>query len=407
MTPIATTLGIAAAALRRNRMRSVLCALSLTVGVAAVITMVALGRGASATVEAQIMSAGTNMIIVSAGNWTSRGVRLGMGSSSRLSNDDAEAIRRDVAGVRHVSPGVRTRQQLINGGRNWLANVEGVGEELPHIRHWPLAAGTFFARQDVERAAKVCVIGAAIRDALFEPQAPAVGRVIRIGFQWFRVVGVLAPKGQSAGGADQDDAVFVPWTTAQKKLMGVTHLRNIIVAAQTSDDVPRVAAAIRRVLRVRHAIAPGAADDFRVRTLEEIAAVRTRTARTMAALLSAVAAVSLLVGGIGVMNIMLVSVTERTREIGLRLAVGARQRDVRAQFLLEALLLSVGGGLLGVGAGYGLAHAITALLTWPTAVAPVTALAAFLTSATVGIGFGWYPARRASRIDPIVALHYD
>jgi putative ABC transport system permease protein len=407
MAQIATAITIAAAALRRNRLRSVLCVLSLTVGVAAVITIVALGRGAQSTVEAQIMSAGTNMIIVSAGNWTSGGVRLGMGSSSGLTVDDADAIRREIAEVRYVSPGVRTRQQLINGRRNWSANVEGVGADLPRIRRWPLSAGTFFSARDVDRAAKVVVIGTAIRDALFEPRAPAVGSVIRIGFQLFRVVGVLAPKGQSAGGADQDDAVFVPFTTAQRKLMGVTYLRNIVVAAGHADDVPRIAAAIRGVLRIRHAIAPGRPDDFRVRSLEEIAAVRTRAVRTMTALLSAVAAVSLLVGGIGVMNIMLVSVTERTREIGLRLAVGARQHEVRTQFLIESLLLSASGGLLGVAVGYVLANVVTAWLSWPTAVAPLTTLVVFATTATVGIGFGWYPARLASRIDPIVALHYE
>jgi putative ABC transport system permease protein len=404
---LATILRTAAAMLQRNRMRSALCAASLTIGVAAVIAIVALGRGARAIVEARVMSAGTNLIIVSAGNWTAAGVRLGMGSSSRLVNADADAIAAQVAGVSYVSPGVRTRQQLINGRNNWSANVEGVGADLPLIRHWAVSAGSFFGAREVQDAAKVCVIGAAVRDALFDRRSVVVGRNIRIGFQLFRVSGVLSRKGPSAGGQDQDDAVFVPYTTAQKKLMGVTYLRNIFVAAQSTDQAAQVADDIQRLLRLRHAIAPGHSDDFRVRTLEEIAALRTRTTRTMTALLSAVAAVSLIVGGIGVMNIMLVSVAERTREIGLRLAVGARERDVRTQFLVEALLLSVSGGLLGVALGFLLAKALTQLFAWPTAIGPLTALATFTFSAAVGIVFGWHPARRAARTDPIAALHYE
>ena len=403
----ANVLHVAAHSLKRNRMRTVLSVTSLMIGVAAVITIVALGYGARRVVEEQVMSTGTNMIIVSAGSWTSGGVRLGMGSSSRLTNADADAIAGQVADVSYVSPGVRTRQQLINGGRNWSANVEGVGADLPLIRHWRLAGGTFFGRRDVLDAAKVCVIGAATREALFEAHAPAIGENLRIGLQLFRVVGVLSRKGNSAGGQDQDDAVFVPFTTAQKKLMGAEYLRNILVAARTPDLVGRVAGDIQRLLRVRHAIGAGHPDDFRVRTLEEIAALRTRTTRTMTALLSGVAAVSLLVGGIGIMNIMLVSVAERTREIGLRLAVGARARDVHVQFLAEALLLSVSGGLLGIALGFVLARLTTNLLGWPTAIEPATVLAAFGFSAGVGVLFGLYPAMRAARIDPITALHYE
>jgi putative ABC transport system permease protein len=400
-------LGIAVAALRRNTLRTGLCLLSLMIGVGAVITIVALGRGAQATVERQVMSAGTNLVFVSAGNWTSGGVRFGMGSSSRLTVDDATAIRQEIRGVAYVSPGVRTRQQLIHGRQNWSASVEGVGPDLPYIRHWPVALGAFFGPLHVQQAAKVCVIGAMVRDTLYGPDANPVGLSLRVGHQLFRVIGVLSPKGQSAGGQDQDDTVFVPYTTAQKKLMGVAYLRNILVSSRSADETGRVAEDIRQLLRYRHAIVPGLPDDFRVRSLEEIVALRTRTTRTMTALLSGIAAVSLVVGGIGVMNIMLVSVAERTREIGIRLAVGARQRDVLVQFLAEALILSLGGGALGLMAGLLFAKGLTSVLAWPTDIEPLAAVAAFAFAGLVGIFFGWYPAKRAAGVDPIDALRYE
>jgi putative ABC transport system permease protein len=380
--------------------------LSLIIGVAAVITTAALGTGAQAAIAQQIAAAGTNLVFVSAGNWTSRGVRLGMGSSSRLTVGDADAIRQ-IPGVTYVSPSVRTRQQLINGAHNWSATVEGVGSDLPRIRYWPLQNGAFFGREHIERAAKVCVIGTMVRDHLFGAGVDPVGQSIRIGSHIFRILGVLAPKGQSSGGQDQDDAVFVPYTTAQKKLMGVTFLRNVLVSVASLPDVPRVSDAIRQLLRGRHEIGPSGADDFRVRTLNEIVAVRTRTTRTMTTLLSAVAAVSLFVGGIGVMNIMLVSVTERTREIGIRLAVGARPRDVRLQFLTEALVLSVAGGLFGLVLGILVSNGLTGFLAWPTRIGPASAFGATTAAAAVGVFFGWYPARRAAGIDPIDALHYE
>ena len=344
-------LQVALRALERNPLRTGLTMLGLTIGVAAVITIVALGSGAHALIEEDVEAAGTNLIIISAGNWTSGGVRLGMGSSSRLTAEDAVAIRRQVRGVAALAPGVRTRQQLINGSRNWSATVEGTGPDLPLIRSWPMQMGAFFGPRDIEGAEKVCVIGSIIRDVLFTPGANPVGRLIRIGSQPFTVVGVLAAKGQSSTGEDQDDVVFVPYTTAQKKLMGVTYLRTISVSAASADEIARVAEDIRALMRIRHQILPGEPDDFRVRTLDDIIQVRTRTTRTMTSLLAGIAAVSLLVGGIGVMNIMLVSVTERTREIGIRVAVGARGRDVLLQFLVEAILVSGAGGLLGIGAG--------------------------------------------------------
>ena len=403
----ALVLRVAVLALKRNLLRTCLTMLGLIIGVGAVITIVALGSGAHASIEEDVMDAGTNVIIVSAGNWTSGGVRLGMGSSSRLTPEDAAAIRLQVRDVAWVAPSVRTRQQLINGSLNWSASVEGTGVDLPMIRSWPLQAGAFFNLQDVATAAKVAVIGSMIRDVLFGFGVNPVGRMIRVGSQPFTVVGLLAPKGQSSTGEDQDDVVYVPYTTAQKKLMGVTYLRTITVSAGSADAIYRVAEDIRTLLRVRHQILQGEPDDFRVRTLDEIVALRTSTTRTMTTLLSSIAAVSLIVGGIGVMNIMLVSVTERTREIGLRVAVGARGRDVLLQFLAEAVILSCAGGLLGVGLGFMLSKGLTEFLEWPTVVSTSAALMSFGVAAAIGIFFGWYPARKAAGTDPIDALRFE
>jgi putative ABC transport system permease protein len=401
-----TVLRTAVLALRRSLMRTILTVLGLVIGVSAVITIVSLGQGARATIEEEVEGAGTNLVIVSAGNWTSGGVRLGMGSSSTLTADDAEAIR-GLRGVAYVSEGVRTRQQMIAGSQNWNANVEGVSADLPMIRDWPLAYGTFFGPGDVANVEKVAVIGTEVRDALFGAGANPVGRQVRLGIHPFTIVGVLAAKGQSSGGDDQDDAVFIPYTTAQKRIMGVDYLRTISISAASAELVTPVSQEVAELLRLRHGIFPGDPDDFRVRTLDEMIAVRTRTTRTMTSLLSGIAAVSLLVGGIGVMNIMLVSVTERTREIGIRVAVGARQRDVRLQFLTEAVILSAIGGALGIGLGYLLAQSVTELLGWPTMISTNAALLAFGFSAAIGIFFGWYPATKAAATEPIDALRFE
>ena len=400
-------LGIALLALRRNLLRTSLTALGMLIGVAAVIIIVALGRGAHQAIEEQVMSAGTNMITVNAGNWTSGGVRMGMGSSSRLTEEDALAIRREVPGAQYVASGVRTRAQIIVGGRNWNTTIEGTGVDFPTIRSWPLALGAFFGPRDVTSADKVCVLGSIVRDMVFGTGVNAVGQTLRIGSQPFTVVGVLTTKGESAGGRDQDDLVFVPYTTAQKKLMGVTYLNSITVSAATAESVATVADRVAALLRVRHAIAPGQPDDFRVRTLDEIVAVRTRTTNTMRRLLVAIAAVALLVGGIGVMNIMLVSVTERTREIGLRVAVGARARDVLLQFLAEAVLISAAGGVAGIIAGLLVARGLTVWLNWPTDVAGSAVVISFAFAAGIGIFFGWYPARKAAQVNPIDALRFE
>jgi putative ABC transport system permease protein len=400
------TFRIAIKALNRNKMRTLLTMLGMIIGVGAVITMVALGNGASQSIEQQIASAGTNVIMVNAGNFTSGGVRQGQGMSNTLMPEDATALR-DVPGVQYVAAGVDQGAQLVAGNQNWFSRVQGTDVDLPLIRSWLVGQGGFFTPADVTSAAKVCVIGTTVRDMLFGEDVDPIGQIIRIRNQPFKVVGVMLPKGQSAMGQDQDDVVFAPYTTVQKKFRGITYIQNITVSAASADEVNKVAEAITLLLRTRHKIMQGDSDDFMVRTLEDIAAVRTEATRTMTALLASIAGVSLLVGGIGIMNIMLVSVTERTREIGLRLAIGARGRDVLWQFLVEAVVLSLIGGMVGIGLGYGLSRGLTQFLQWPTFVSLDAVAVAFGFAAATGIFFGFYPARKASALDPIEALRYE
>ncbi len=400
------TFRIALKALGRNKMRTALTMLGMIIGVAAVITMVALGTGASAAVEERIKSAGTNLITVNAGNWTQGGVRMGQGASSTLRAEDAGAIR-ELPGVQYVAAAVSTRGQIIAGNQNWSTRVEGTDVDLPLIRAWPTKYGAFFTPQDVASAAKVAVLGAMVAETLFGPDVDPTGQIIRIRNQPFKVVGVMASKGQQSMGMDQDDSVFVPYTTVQKKLQGITYIQRIDVSAVSPSEVPAVANRIAELLRVRHKLVPGDPDDFTIRTLEEMAEVRTQAMQTMTMLLAAIAGVSLVVGGIGIMNIMLVSVTERTREIGLRMAIGARSRDVLYQFLVEAVVISLFGGLVGLGVGYGLSEAIKRGLEWPSQVPPEAIVMAFGFAAATGIFFGFYPASKAARLDPIEALRYE
>ena len=402
---IIMTLRIAIKALNRNKMRTMLTMLGMIIGVGAVITMVALGKGAQQTIEDQVKAAGTNMINVNAGNFSAGGVRQGSGNATSLTPEDAEAIRA-VPGVQYVAAGVNSRAQLIAGNQNWSSQIQGTDVELPLIRSWPMKYGSFFTPQDVQAAAKVAVLGQTVADTLYGPDVDPTGQILRVKNQPFKVIGVMAPKGTSGMGQDQDDTVFAPYTTVQKKLQGIQHINKVDVSAATADTAP-VAAAISDLLRTRHKLVGADPDDFMVRTLEEMASVRSETARTMGTLLAAIAGVSLLVGGIGIMNIMLVSVTERTREIGLRMAIGARGKDVLLQFLVEAVVLSLFGGLIGIAFGFGLAAAAEKFLQWPTSIPPNAIGMAFGFAAATGVFFGFYPARKAAGLDPIEALRFE
>jgi putative ABC transport system permease protein len=400
------TFVIAVKALRRNAMRTALTALGIIIGVAAVIVMVAIGTGASASIEQQIRSTGTNVITVNAGSGGFGPVRQGAGAVTTLTDDDAEAIRQ-LAGVRWVSPGLNTRTQIIGETSNWNTQVQGVGEELADIRAWPVQFGTFLSGAEVRSGAKVVVLGAVVRDQLFGVGVDPVGASVRINNQPFRIVGVLTSKGQAAFGQDQDDVAHIPYTTVQKRLLGVTHVSNIIVSAADGVPMEQVADQIGALLRERHRLGPDEEDDFSVRTQAEMTSVLTSTTTTMTYLLAGIAAVSLIVGGIGIMNIMLVSVTERTREIGLRLAMGASDINVLTQFLVESVVLSLAGGLIGIVAGLGLSYGITQVLSWPTTVTASSIALSFGVAAATGVFFGFYPARKAAALDPIEALRHE
>jgi putative ABC transport system permease protein len=401
------TLAVAVRALRRNTMRTALTALGMIIGVAAVIVMVAIGAGARASIENQIRSAGSNIVMVNAGSGAFGPVRAGQGAVTTLTPDDAAAIRADIPGVRYLSPGVNTRTQILSGNSNWGTQVQGTGADLAAIRSWSLEFGSFFGEQEVTRAGKVAVLGSVVRDQLFGAGTDPTGAVIRIKSQPFRVVGVLTRKGQSTMGQDQDDVVIVPFTTVQKKLLGIQHVQNITVSAEDGVPLDEMSDQISALLRVRHKLAPGDQDDFMVRTLEEMTSMLTATTTTMTWLLASIAAVSLLVGGIGIMNIMLVSVTERTREIGLRLSVGARDMDVLLQFLVEAVVLSLAGGAIGIALGFGASYGISRIMQWSAVVTWSAVLMSFGFAAAIGIFFGFYPARKAAALDPIEALRYE
>jgi putative ABC transport system permease protein len=399
---------IALIAIRRNAVRSGLTMLGVIIGVASVIAMIALGSGARASIDQQIQSQGTNVIYVSSGSFgrgpgTARG---GAGSITTLTLEDAQTIGREVPSVARLSPMVRSRAQVVAGNQNWNTSIEGGNEDYLAIRNWPIVSGENFTARDVLVAEKVALLGQTVANTLFPDQDP-VGQIIRVKSLPFRVVGVLSPKGQGQWGQDQDDVLIAPYTTVQKKLAGITYIQQIALSATSSDIVEKAATDITRLLRQRHRIQDPADDDFTVRTVEEMAATRVEMAQTMTMLLMSVASVSLLVGGIGIMNIMLVSVTERTREIGLRMAVGARTRDILRQFLAEAISLSVAGGAVGVLLGLTVSRLLTTGLGWPTMITPSSIVVAFAFAGAVGVFFGFYPARKAAELDPIEALRYE
>ena len=399
-------LKVALRALRRNKMRTVLTMLGIIIGVGAVIAMVALGRGATAQVQARIAALGQNVILVFSGSINRGGVFTGFGGAGTLTVEDAAAIEKEVPGVVAVSPEIRTGAQIMAGNNHWSTQIMGEDIEYLGIRQWDLAEGAMFTDADVRSAAKVCILGRTTADRLFPDEDP-IGQVLRIRNVPVRILGVLQRKGVSMMGSDQDDTVIVPYTTAMKRFAGVTTLRAINVQAATASQLSEVQVGITELLRQRHRIQPGRDDDFIIRNQQEIAEAQTATTETMTTLLAGVAVISLIVGGIGIMNIMLVSVTERTREIGIRMAVGARGRDILLQFLIEAVTLSSIGGVLGIALGVGGARALAALKHWPTLVAPDVVFLSFICSAAVGIFFGFYPARKASQLDPIEALRSE
>ena len=403
---VGSTVSVAFRALRRNKLRSVLTALGIIIGVAAVIAMVGIGNGAKAQVEAQIASLGQNVILVFSGSTTSSGIRTGWGSAGTLKVEDAEAIRREVSGVVAVSEEVRSPTQVAAGNQNWLTQVLGESADYLDIRQWQLADGALFTPQDVRSANKVCVIGRTTATQVFGNDNP-VGQVLRIKNVPFVVTGVLTPKGLSAQGSDQDDVVIMPYTSAMKRVIGGTTLRSINVQVGDARSLPAAQQQIISLLRQRHNIRAGKDDDFTVRGQQEIADMATAQSKTMTVLLGAIAGVSLIVGGIGIMNIMLVSVTERTREIGVRLAVGAHGRDILSQFLIEAVALSSVGGIIGIAFGVGASKVLSVYQNWPTLISLSSIIVSFLFSAAVGIFFGFYPARKAAALDPIEALRYE
>ena len=399
---------VAFRALVRNKMRAALTMLGIIIGVSAVIAMVSIGQGASASVQAQIESIGTNLLFVSAGAQNVGGVRSGTGDTgtNTLTVDDLDAIKREVPSVSMVTPSVNARSQLVAGNMNWNTAVTGVSEQYPEIRKWPVATGSFFTDADVRTAARVIVIGQTLADSLY-PGADPIGQDIRVMNLPFRVVGVMAAKGQDPQGRDQDDVAFAPFTTVQKKILGRDRVQIAYVSAITQDVTYTAQSQITDLLRQRHKLSANEPSDFTVRNMTDVAEAANETSKTMTILLACIAGVSLLVGGIGIMNIMLVSVTERTREIGIRMAIGARARDILRQFLVEAFTLSSLGGIIGIAAGIGVSKILAQAARWPTLVSADAVVVAFLFSAAVGIFFGFYPARKASRLDPIDALRYE
>ena len=399
---------VAFRALQRNKMRAALTMLGIIIGVSAVVAMVSIGQGAQATVQAQIDSIGTNLLFVTAGAQNVGGVRSGTGDTgtNTLTVDDLEAIKREVPTVSMVTPTVNARGQLVAGNMNWNTSIQGVSEEYPEVRKWTVQSGSFFAESDVRTAARVLVVGQTIADNMFAGTDP-VGQTIRVQNLPFRVVGVMARKGQDPQGRDQDDIAFTPYTTVQKKILGSPRLQIAYVSAVSPDATYTAQQQIAELLRQRHKLGPNEPDDFTVRNMSDIAQAASETNNTMTMLLACIAGVSLLVGGIGIMNIMLVSVTERTREIGIRMAIGARSSAVRSQFLIESVVLSLTGGLFGIILGVAVSLGIPKILGWPTMISSMAIIGSVIFSAAVGIFFGYYPARKAASLDPIEALRYE
>jgi putative ABC transport system permease protein len=400
-----TLFTVASKNIMKNKMRTLLTMLGIVIGVGAVIVMVAIGHGAQSQIEARISSLGTNLIMITPGATVQGGVSQGAGTFTRLTVEDAEKVKAEATDLAGVSPVIATRLQVIGGGTNWRTTINGVSTDFPAIRDWSIKSGDFFSDADVRALRKVAVIGATVANALF-PNSDPVGSQIQVGKTPFNIVGVLNAKGQNSGGTDQDDIVLVPYTTAQSRLSGNVRIGTILASTSSPSDIPAAQTEIAGIMRESHKIGDGT-DDFTVRNQAEIAAAATSTTQVMTALLAAIASISLVVGGIGIMNIMLVSVTERTREIGIRMSIGARGSDVLTQFLVESIVMSLIGGVVGIAAGFGGAALLGHFTGWATATPASAVLIAVGFSAAVGVFFGFYPAKKAAALDPIQALRYE
>ena len=403
---IGAVLKIAMRALARNKGRSALTMLGIIIGVASVIAMVGLGQGAQKQVQQQIESMGTNMLIISAGSQRMGGIRAGAGTSTTLTPDDLEAILRDAPAVSAISPSVSVPVTLVFGNGNWSTRAEGVAPSNLAIRNRSIVSGELFTDADVRTAARVVVIGQTVARELFAGSDP-VGQTVRVRNLPFRVVGMLTPKGQTQWGQDQDDTLLMPYTTAMKKLLSTQYVTQAYVSATSADATFEAESQIAGILRQRHNIRAGQEDDFNVRNLTDVAESAEATTRVMTMLLGSIAGVSLLVGGIGIMNIMLVSVTERTREIGIRMAVGAKSKHIRVQFILESLVLGLAGGIAGIVLGVGVAAVTSGVFGWPVITSPTAVMVSALFSMMIGVFFGYYPARKAAALDPIEALRFE
>jgi len=409
MSTFLQSLLIAARALRVNKMRALLTMLGIVIGIAAVIVMVAIGAGASKMISDQISSIGSNLLLVLPGSTTSGGMRSGSGSTQTLTYDDARAIQAECPSVGAVAPTIRGAGQVVYGNQNWSTVIYGVTPEIIEVRDWIIVSGRNLTQSDVDGATKNCLIGRTVVDNLFGADDP-VGKVVRIKKIPFTVVGVLGGKGQSPQGQDQDDVIYVPIRTAQRKLLGSQFPNSvgaIMVQAKSAEVLNLAQEEVTALLNQRHRIGPSREIDYTIRNLSELLAVREQSSKVMSMLLGAVASISLFVGGIGIMNIMLVSVTERTREIGIRIAIGAKRRDIMLQFLTEAVLLTTFGGIIGIILGVAGARIVAALVGWPTLISLDAVIIAFAFSAGVGVFFGFYPARKAASLNPIEALRYE
>ncbi len=393
--------------LAKNKMRTFLTMLGIIIGVGSVIAMLAIGQGSRQSIQSQISSLGTNVLMIFPQASSTGGVRMEAGSSQRMTIDDLNAIKDRCPSVAYITPQVRTSGQLVNGNSNWRTSVYGVYPDYFNIRDLKLTSGSVFTMNDDRSAAKVCIVGQTVVTNLFGEGADPIGSFIRINKIPFEIVGITVKKGQNAFGQDQDDMVIAPFSTVQKRMMAVTYIQNMLASAVSEPKIPIASQEITEVLKAKHNLSPSEDPDFTIRTQTDIANMATETSKILTILLATIASISLVVGGIGIMNIMLVSVTERTREIGIRMSVGARGRDVLLQFLIEALLISLIGGFIGISMGVIASQLIASILKWPVTISAESILMSFFFSSTIGIFFGWYPARKAARLNPIEALRYE